>query len=413
MRNYSIRGLLNIPGYKIDQVLKKTERELHIRVVPYKKNQGQCSGCGGRHHSIHSVKEIRAEDLGIGTRRLFLYIQKRRYYCPVDKRIHTEALPWIRMGRRVTNGFAASLNRLTAITTNQEAGWYLGLDDEQVYRIDRATLERLAKKRLEPTQASLNISVDEVAWKKHHRYLTNVIDVDQRLVVWNEKGRKAAVLDQYYKCLGDQACKGIESVALDGARTYISSTSRYATNALIVLDRFHAAQKATKALDRVRRDELRKARSEKHDELIALSGCKQRFILLKSRSKLSHKQSATLQRLCEINQPIYKALLLKESFLQVYQLQDEEQARQHLQQWIVEALNSGLKPFEEMASSVRDKAQLILNWFKKRISSSISEGFNNKIKRLKRMAYGYKDIDYFRLKIHQHCGLLNPRRFPT
>lgn len=53
--------------------------------------------------------------------------------------------------------------------------------------------------------------------------------------------------------------------------------------------------------------------------------------------------------------------------------------------------------------------QYILNWFYKKVSSAISEGFNNKIKRLKRMAYGYKDINYFRLKIHQHCGLLNPR----
>jgi len=59
-----------------------------------------------------------------------------------------------------------------------------------------------------------------------------------------------------------------------------------------------------------------------------------------------------------------------------------------------------------------EKAQYILNWFRKKISPAISERFNNKIKRLKRMAYGYKDIEYFRLKIHQHCGLLNPRRFP-
>ncbi|MFH1449433.1 MAG: transposase, partial [bacterium] len=62
--------------------------------------------------------------------------------------------------------------------------------------------------------------------------------------------------------------------------------------------------------------------------------------------------------------------------------------------------------------SFRDKLQYIINWFKKKISSAISEGINNKIKRLKRMAYGYKDADYFRLKIHQHCGLLNPRRYP-
>ena len=112
-----------------------------------------------------------------------------------------------------------------------------------------------------------------------------------------------------------------------------------------------------------------------------------------------------------INKPIYKALLLKESFLQTYECRNIEEAEKHLHQWIDQALNSGLKPFIELSYSIFEKMQHILNWFKKRISSAISEGFNNKIKRLKRMAYGYRDIDYFKLKIHQHCGYLNPRRF--
>ncbi|MCK5287563.1 MAG: transposase, partial [Candidatus Omnitrophica bacterium] len=76
-----------------------------------------------------------------------------------------------------------------------------------------------------------------------------------------------------------------------------------------------------------------------------------------------------------------------------------------------QALFSGLIPCLKLACSVINKMQYIFNWFKKKISSAISEGFNNKIKRLKRMAYGYKDIYYFRLKIHQQCGYLNPRRF--
>jgi len=84
-----------------------------------------------------------------------------------------------------------------------------------------------------------------------------------------------------------------------------------------------------------------------------------------------------------------------------------------LKRWIKQARLSCLKPFVELSYKFKEKMQYILNWFYKKISSAISEGFNNKIKRLKRMAYGYKDINYFinyfRLKIHQHCGLLNPR----
>jgi transposase len=411
MRNNSIRGLLKIPGYKIKEVIEKTETGIHIRIAAHKRNQGLCSGCGRRHGGLHSVQEMVAEDVRLGERRVFLYIPKRRYKCPEDGRIHTEEIEWIELGARVTKAFGRQVNRLTSITTNQEAGWFLGLNDEQVYRIDKAMLEALFKKRLVPTPVSVNISVDEVAWKKHHRYLTNVVDVDEKVITWNEKGRKAEVLDKYYESIGEDNCRKIETVALDGARTYISSTQTYAVNALIVLDRFHATQKASQALDQVRRAELNKARKHGDEELIELTNCKQRFILLKNKTRLSDKQSAMLQRLCEINQPIYKAMLLKESFIGTYDLNDEDEAISYIYNWVDEALASGLPTFVEMAWSVVEKIEYILNWFRCKRSSAISEGFNNKIKRLKRMAYGYKDIHYFKLKIHQHCGYLNPRRF--
>lgn len=216
-------------------------------------------------------------------------------------------------------------------------------------------------------------------------------------------------MDRYYKGIGEENCKKIESVALDGARTYISSTSRYAVNALVVYDKFHIMQKLNNAVDAVRLSELHKARLEKNEELIELINCKQRFILLKKRINLTENQSQHLDQLCEINKPIYKAMLLKESFLEVYTKNSIEEAEICLNGWIKEAGDSSLDIFKDLSKSFTEKKQYILNWFKKRISSSISEGFNNKIKRLKRMAYGYKDVEYFKLKIHQHCGLLNPK----
>lgn len=413
MREYSITQALSLPEYKIIEIVSETAKEIHIRLRAYKRKKAKCSGCGEYHggQKIHSSKEVIVEDLRLFEKRVYLHVIKRRYQCEKDGRIYVEVIEWLKPRCRVTNRLAKEIYRLTSITTNQEAGWYLGINDERIYRTDKAVLEDLFKKRLVPTPVSTNISVDEVAWKKHHRYLTNVIDTDKKILTWNAKGRKAEVLDTYYKSLGQENCAKMESVAMDGAKTYISSTKNYAVNALIVLDRFHATQKANNAADQVRRDELGKARKNENEELIELTNCKQRFILLKNKSKLSERQAVTLERLCEINQPIYKALLLKESFLQTYFLSTAEEARKHLQEWIDQALLSGLKPFIELAYSVAEKVQYILNWFTKKISSAISEGFNNKIKRLKRMAYGYKDVYYFRLKIHQHCGYLNPRKF--
>lgn len=105
-------------------------------------------------------------------------------------------------------------------------------------------------------------------------------------------------------------------------------------------------------------------------------------------------------------------MLLKESFLKIYDCKTAEEAENYLIAWIKEAIESFIETFKLIALSFKEKMQYIINWFKKKISSAISDGINNKIKRLKRMAYGYKDIEYFKLKIHQHCGLLNPKRYP-
>lgn len=409
MQRNTIRELLNIPEYKVVKVLSSA-KEVHVWLEPYKKRVSTCSGCGCVHEKgYHGSIEVVVEDISLGERRTYLHVRKKRFRCTGDGRIHVEEIPWLSLRTRVTRKLGEKIYRLTAITTNQEAGWYLGIDDESIYRTDKEILEEKAKVLLNPIPAAINISVDEVSYQKYHRYLTNVIDTDKRLVIWNDKGRKAEILDRYYEGIGSDNCKKIESVAMDGARTYISSTTKYAVNALIVYDKFHIMQKLNNTVDEVRKEELLKARKSGNEQMVELTNCRQRFILLKSKKKLTEKQSGYLDELCKLNEPIYKAMLLKESFLEIYSHQNVEDAETTLKTWLTEAAASELKSFQELAKSFTDKMNYILNWFKKRISSSISEGFNNKIKRLKRMAYGYKDIYYFRLKIHQHCGLLNPR----
>ena len=413
MRIYSIKKAINIPEYKITGLISESAKEIHLRLEPYKRKGFICSGCGQAHKiGYHGQEETIAEDLRIFEKRAYLHVIKRRYNCPEDNRIYVEEIPWLKKWSRVTKRFAEEVGRLTAITTNQEAGWFLGLDDESVYRIDKEILEERYNAKLIPFPAAINISVDEVSYKKYHRYLTNVVDTDLKAVIWNDKGRKTEVLDRYYAGIGEDNCKRIESVALDGARTYISSTNKYAVNALIVCDKFHIIQKLNWAVDMARKQELRKARKEDNDELISLMNCRQRFILLKNRDNLTESQAGYLKKFCEINEPIYKAMLLKESFLKVYDYQTPEEAQGYLEGWIKDALSSAVETFRIIALSFRDKLQYIINWFKKKISSVISEGINNKIKRLKRMAYGYRDVEYFKLKIHQHCGLLNPRKYP-
>lgn len=403
--------LLNIKHYYVSEIILFSESEIRVKLKRNNHIKAICSGCYFKHiKGHHSTDTITVNDLSISGRKVFLIVEVETYRCDNCNRILVEKIDWTFI--RATKRYANDIYRLTSITTNTEAGWYLGVDDEVVYRIDKKMLEELAEDKLTPFPTAINLSVDEVSYKKYHRYITNVIDTDKKLVIWNDKGRKAEVLNKYYEGIGENNCKKIKSVAIDGAKTYISSTKKYAVNALIVYDKFHLMQRLNNTVDTVRKNELQKARLDKNYEIVNLINCKQRFILLKNRKKLTEKQDQHLIKLCKINKPIYKAMLLKESFLELYNdknIKSVDDAKLFLIKWIGEALKSELEAFKELGKSFIEKFDYIINWFRRKISSAISEGFNNKIKRLKRMAYGYRDIEYFKLKIHQHCGLLNPR----
>jgi len=233
----TITQLLNIPGFHVVKVIKLTETEIHLRVEEQARTN---------FNEYHSCDVVPVEDLRMGQRRVYLHVLKRKYHNPLTKKIETQKISWIAEKGRVTKALAEHVYRLASITTNVEAGWFLGMDDQKIYRIDKGMLEMLAEERLNPTPASKNISVDEVAWKKHHRYLTNVVDVDEKVITWNKKGRKSEVLDAYYDSFAKKQLEQIESVALDGARTYISSTKNKVPEAMIIWDHFHMVQKQIK-----------------------------------------------------------------------------------------------------------------------------------------------------------------------
>ena len=406
MQKKTITELLALPNFEVVKVIKHDSSSLHLYIDLVDPVKPVCSACGETHNApVHSVGWICVEDLPLCGKRVFLYIPKRKTRCPIDGKIRVEDHEVLR--DRFTHRFADQVYRLTSITTNTEAGWFLNLDDEVVYRIDRAILEELAREKLTPVPEPVHISVDEVAWKKWHKYVTNVVDINLRKVIWNHNGRGKGTMDTFFSELGKEGSEKIEAAACDGARGYLSSIKQHAKNALIVLDHFHVKSYLNEALNTVRKDELRKARKEKDAELTDLLHCRKRFILLQG--KPSKRQLDVLERLADLNENVYRAMLLKEQFLEIYRSDCRKTAQSGLRQWIAAAFASNIPAFITLALKFFRKRHFILNFFLMRITSAISEGINNKIKRLKRMAYGYKDVEYFLLKIHQHCGLLNPR----
>lgn len=406
MQMESITELLEIANFRVSHMIYMGQNRIELVLEQTNNAPCVCSGCGMVHNgAIHSRDTVRVEDLPISGKRVFLHVPKRKVQCPIDGVIRVEKHNWIM--NRVTRRFAEHIYRLTSITTNKEAGWFLGMDDEKVYRIDRAMLEELALKRLEPIEPPAHMSVDEVAWQKWHKYVTNVVDIDKRKVIWNHNGRGKSTLDKFYRKLGRYGCAKIKAVASDGAHGFLSSTKEHLKNALLVLDHFHVKKYLNDAVDAVRKEELRKARKDEDVELSKILHCNKRFILMQN--TVSSKKINLLQRLSELNERLYRAMLLKEQFLSIYTAGDRKTAYTNLREWIVAAIKSGIAPFVELGYKFFRKRHYVLNYFICKITAAISEGINNKIKRLKRMAYGYKDVKYFLLKIHQHCGLLDPK----
>jgi transposase len=400
----TITKLLDIPNYRAAEVTDSEYESIYIILERVEDTLPVCSGCGNIHgRSVHSRDTVIVEDMKISGKRVFLLVPKRKVKCAEDGTIRVEEFQWL--NGRFTARYAEQVYRLTSITTNQEAGWFLGLDDETVYRIDKRKLEELALEKLDPVPVPKHMSVDEVAWQKWHKYVTNVVDVDQRKVIWNHNGRGKVTLDKFFRSLGKENCEKIEATASDGARGYLSSIKQYAKNALIVLDHFHVKKYLNDAIDTVRKEELKRARQENNGELSAILHCNKRFILMQN--KVTNKKQNLLEKLASLNERVYQAMLLKEQFLSIYT--EPTTAKRTLREWIIAAIKSKIPAFVELGYKFFRKRHYILNYFLYKITTAVSEGINNKIKRLSRMAYGYKNVHYFLLKIHQHCGLLNPR----
>src|SRR5210317_1861574 len=159
-------------------------------------------------------------------------------------------------------------------------------------------LEELAKEKLSPVPTPATMSVDEVAWQKWHRYVTNVVDIEKRKVIWNHNGRGKSTLDAFFKALGKENALKIDAVACDGARGFLSSIRQHAKNALIVLDHFHVKKYLNDALDTVRKEQLREARKDKNVALADLLHCRKKFILMQGRP--SERQRNILDQLAKL-----------------------------------------------------------------------------------------------------------------
>lgn len=295
-----------------------------------------------------------------------------------------------------TKRFEDYVSKLCQLMSLSDVSEVSGINWKAAKRIDKKYLKKLVVglESVSPTR----ISVDEIAYHKGHKYLTIVRDLDLGKVIWIGIGRKKETLDIFFKELGKEKCRKIKVVVLDMWDPYIASVKEH-TKAEIVFDKFHIARKVTEALDKIRKQEFARADTETRKKFK-----KKRFIILKRGKNLDEKKRETLQDLMEDNEKLYQAYLLKEQALDIFDEKDEKTALKRLNKWFENVKEAGLQQFETVVETIKSYFYGVVNYFKHRLTNAASEAFNNKINVIKRRAYGFHDLEYFKLKILQSCG---------
>jgi transposase len=240
------------------------------------------------------------------------------------------------------------------------------------------------------------IAIDEIAVRKGHRYLTLVLDLESGRVVFVGKGKGADALKPFWKRLRRSRAK-IEAVATDMSWAYIFAVSENLPQAAIVCDRFHVVKLLNDKLSDLRRELYRTTKDGL--ERNVLKGI--RWLLLKRPENLDgdRNEHQRLDEALKVNEPLALAYYLKEQLGEFWELEDSEEAETFLLDWIAMAEASGIGVLKLFAKTLRQHALRLLAWYDYPISTGPLEGTNNKIKTLKRQAYGYRDDDFFRLKI--------------
>jgi transposase len=400
VQHEGITAALGLQHWFVEAVAETPGGELRLR-LDRRLPQHTCSRCGTKtiRRYDHEVRQLR--DLSISGRVVYLLVPQWRVPCPQCQAVVTEELDLCDPGQVLTKRYERRIAELCEFLSLQAVAELEGLSWSTVVRIDRKYL-KLRKQAYEIGEVR-KLCIDEVAYRKGQRYVTVVSDLQTRRVVWVGKGREKATVAAFFQALGPQRTARIECFAMDMSAAYIAAVEEGAPQAFIIYDHFHIMKYVNEAVDQVRRDEQARADRAGKEALK-----NKRFVLLRRERDLPMKQRISLWELYTLNERIAISHILKEDFFTLFECKSIEQAARFLDAWTARARESKLAPFARLCEQLDRWRDGLLNYFIHRISNGLAEAINNNINVLKRVARGFRDLDYFILKIHQRCGSLPP-----
>lgn len=311
-------------------------------------------------------------------------------------------VPWAEERSRFTALFEALAIDWLRETSQSAVARRLKLTWSEVHGImERAVGRGLARREREVIPY---LGIDETSFQKRHEYVTVVCDLENPRVLYVGDGRSRASIDGFYESLTGQQIEGIEGVAMDMWRPYISSTQAYVpdANTKIVFDKFHVVAHLFKALDDVRKQEHRRLRKQGDT---TLTGTK--YLWLKGRERFDRGSWLDFGQLRESSLKTARAWAIKEAFSHFWGYVYLGPARKFFQRWYSWAIRSRLEPIKKVARMLKARLDNILTYLTHRITNAVSEGINAKIQWIKRTARGFGNRDNFRNAILFHCGGLH------
>ena len=383
---FGIRGYhYTRTDYQAGQTIFTIHQDLHTC---------RCSACGSNRVRSRGQVERRFRTVPIGSRATLVALPIPRVECLACGVVRQVKVPFADPRRSYTSAFERYALELSRRMTIRDVAMHLDVSWDVIKDIQKRDLgRRYAKPKLKHLR---RIAIDEIAVAKGHRYLTVVMDLDSGAVVFVGDGKGADALKPFWKRLRPSKAR-IEAVAMDMSAAYRQAVSTHLAGAKIVFDRFHVVKLFNEKLSDLRRALHREATDVMHKEV--LKGT--RWLLLKNPENLDEgkDEKRRLEEALALNKPLATAYYMKEDLRRFWGQPGKRFATTFLDGWIRRAASSGIKVLQQMAKTLAAHRSGLLAYYDVPITSGPMEGTNHKIKTMKRQAYGFRDQEFFKLKI--------------
>lgn len=385
------------PGYKITN-FSKDDASKHLEISLEPIEPPVCPHCNSHNVVVHQYRKRKVIDEKLLGYFVTLVISYRTVTCNYCSQNGTEDIPFVAQRHRVTKRAQQAV-----IDDLERAGSIK--DTAERTGIHWDTCKTIHKNYLQDTisftiGSATRIAIDEFSIQKGHKYATVVVDIDTKRVLWVGKGKSITEVNCFFEKVGTEGCKQIKAVAMDQNAGFANCVARYCPNAKVVYDLFHMVYNFGRLVISAIRIDLANDHKQKDDEVGYELIKRSRYLLLSRNSKLSDKQKVRLDDILNHYKDLYAANELKELLPEVFYANSKEDSERLWDEWVDIALHSEVEEIIRFASNQnKNYRDGITNSGIYNIRTSVLEGINNKIKVLKRLAYGFRDLDYFFLRI--------------